>query len=388
MSKNKNTKKIPQGQQKKLWLRIVMGVMAVVLLLSIIMSLVMPVSAAEDEGSVTVTSFDTGNLSAALTEAMDGVDRNNIKRVSISGGTLSQSDYTAICDMPNLEFIELAGAETEKGIVPDNALPARNQLTYISLPSNTKVIGNSAFNNNKKLVKVSMPNTVLEIGSYAFDSCIALTDITVPAGVTSIGDGAFRECQSLAVFTLPAGVTEIPAYCFSKCIFTEFYIGPQVTYIGEGAFADCHELKDLYIYGENAPELGGGGVFQNLNVTVHTADDADGYDGWGNNFVSTEDGFNEEYKAPETAAPVTEAAEETEKAEEKEEKSEEAETETEKADETEKEEETKEKSEEKTSESTEEKSDNGFSGISVIVIAVLAAALAVTITLLVIKSKK
>ena len=372
------------GSQKKMWIRVVMLIMAIVMILSFVMLPVMNQAYAEGaEGDVTVTEFKTGDLSSALTKAMDGVDQNNIKRVSVSGGTMNASDYSALCNLPNLEYIELAGCETENGIIPENALPARNQLTYLSLPSNTQKIGNSAFNNNKKLVKISMPSSVTEIGDYAFDSCIALTDITVPAGVTYIGEGAFRDCQSLAEFTLPAGVTEIPAYCFSKCVFTEFYIGPQVTSIGDGAFADCHELKDVYIYGDNAPELKGGSVFQNLNVTIHTADDAEGYDSWGSNFVSTAEGFNEEYIAPETAAPAVSETEEItseETAAENDEINAETSAETENADEP--------AEETEAVSASENSSSSGVGTGAVIVIAVLAAALAVCITLLVVRSKK
>lgn len=302
-------KKRKDPNEHKLWLRVVMLAAAFLMILSFVM---LPAfsSDAADDGSVTVSSFDTGNLGSAINEALDGTDKNNVYRIAVSGGTLNASDYNSVLEMPNLEYIELAGAETENGVIPSNALAARNQLTFVSLPSNTEVISEGAFNNNKKLVKVSMPNTVKEIGKYAFDSCIALTDITVPSTVDTLGEGAFRDCQSLSVFTLPAGVTEIPSYCFSKCPFTEFYIGPQVTSIGDGAFADCNSLKNIYLYSMDPPSLGGGDVFRNLNVIVHTPDDADDYESWENNFVDTEDDFNEEYVPPETeTAPAVTGSE-------------------------------------------------------------------------------
>ncbi len=303
-------KKMKESTKKNI-IRVIMFIAAVMMILSFVLMPLFRAEAAENS-SVSVSEFESGRLSDALADAMDGVDRNNISSAAVSGGVLTAADYAALCELPNLEFIELAGAETENGAIPDNALPARNQLTYISLPANTLTIGNGAFTNNKQLKKISMPATVTSIGDYAFDGCIALEDITPPANLESLGEGAFRDCQSLSDFTLPQGVTRIPAWCFAKCPLTEFYIGPQVESIGDGAFSDCHELKDIYIYGDKAPELEGGGVFQNLNVTVHTADDADGYGGWKNNFVSTEDGFNDEYVPPETAAPETGAADDAE----------------------------------------------------------------------------
>ena len=286
---------------KKNIIRVIMLLAAIAMILSFVL---LPLMAdAAENSSVSVTSFESGRLSDALTEAMNGTDRNNITSAAVSGGELSASDFNALCDLPNLEFIELAGAEASGGMIPDNALPSRNRLSYISLPKNTVSVGNGAFSNCKQLKKISMPSSVREIGNNAFDGCIALEDITPPAALEHIGEAAFRDCQSLAGFTLPQGVTSIPAYCFSKCPFTEFYIGPQVETIGEGAFSDCHELKDIYIYGDKAPVLEGGGVFQNLNVTVHTADGAEGYENWNSNFVNSEEGFNEEYAAPEPAVP-------------------------------------------------------------------------------------
>lgn len=365
--------------EHKLWLRIVMLVLAIVTFLSFVMLPIFDTSAADD-GIVTVTEFEMGKLSEQLTKAMGKTDRNNIYKAYISGGTLNSADYNAINEIPNLEVIDISGCDTENGIIPGNALAARNQLTELSLPQNTEIIGKNAFGNNKKLKNITLSSNLKEIGDYAFDSCIALTNISVPDSVTKIGEGAFRDCQSLASFTLPSGVTEIPAYCFSKCVFTEFYITPSVTSISEGAFSDCHELRNIYIYGDNAPTLEGQGVFQNLNVTVHTSDTAEGYDTWENNFVSTETGFNEEYVATETEQE-TETSAQTESTQQTESTSEEI-----------SESESVTESEQTTAVDNikNEASDeaNGFSTASVIIIAILVAALTVMTTLFITKKKK
>lgn len=374
----KTVKKNTGASEHKLWLRIIMFVLALVTFLSFVMLPVFNTSAADD-GIVKVTEFETGNLGEKLTEAMGKTDRNNIYKAYISGGTLNSADYNSINEMPNLEVIDISGCDAENKTIPENALAARNQLTELYLPQNTEIIGKGAFNNNKKLKSVSISSELKEIGDYAFDSCIALTDISIPDSVTKLGEGAFRDCQSLAHFTLPSGVTEIPAYCFSKCVFTEFYITPSVTSIGEGAFSDCHELKDIYIYGDNAPALEGQGVFQNLNVTVHTSDNAKGFEEWDNNFVSAETGFNEEYTVSETQT-VSETTE-TENTEE---------TVAEQGSENESitSEETSVTQNTEAESETEAKESTGFSTLSVIIIAVIAAAVAVGITLFATKKKK
>lgn len=311
MNKKTNSSTI---KKKSLGLRIFVLVLAVSLLLGIIILPLQSFAVESDTEAVIVTEFETGRLSDALLEAADGTDYNYIKKAAVSGGTLSAEDYSALQNIPNLEYIELAGAETKDGIIPENALPSRNQLTFISLPKNTVEIGAKAFSGNRKLVKVSMPDSVTKIDDYAFESCEALSDIPVTENITYIGEGAFRDCKSITEFTIPSNITEIYGYTFSKCGFSEIIIGPNVTSIADGAFADCNNLKDIYAYAENAPEIAGAGTFLNVGATVHVYEDSlDSYDSWNVNNVKTSGDLTGDYPiaAAEPTAEETEAPEET-----------------------------------------------------------------------------
>lgn len=301
-------------KKKSLGLRIFVLVLAVSLLLGIIILPLQSFAVESDTEAVIVTKFETGRLSDALLEAADGTDYNYIKKAAVSGGTLSAEDYSALQNIPNLEYIELAGAETKDGIIPENALPSRNQLTFISLPKNTVEIGTKAFSGNRKLVKVSMPDSVTKIDDYAFESCEALSDIPVTENITYIGEGAFRDCKSITEFTIPSNITEIYGYTFSKCGFSEIIIGPNVTSIADGAFADCNNLKDIYAYAGNAPAIAGAGTFLNVGATVHVYEDSlDSYDSWNVNNVKTSGDLTGDYPiaAAEPTAEETEAPEET-----------------------------------------------------------------------------
>ncbi len=301
-------------KKKSLGLRIFVLVLAVSLLLGIIILPLQSFAVELDTEAVIVTKFETGRLSDALLEAADGTDYNYIKKAAVSGGTLSAEDYSALQNIPNLEYIELAGAETKDGIIPENALPSRNQLTFISLPKNTVEIGTKAFSGNRKLVKVSMPDSVTKIDDYAFESCEALSDIPVTENITYIGEGAFRDCKSITEFTIPSNITEIYGYTFSKCGFSEIIIGPNVTSIADGAFADCNNLKDIYAYAGNAPAIAGAGTFLNVGATVHVYEDSlDSYDSWNVNNVKTSGDLTGDYPiaAAEPTAEETEAPEET-----------------------------------------------------------------------------
>ena len=375
-------------QKKKNITRVVMLIMAIVMLFSFV---ILPLAAdfsAEDTGvSVTVTEFETGKLSAAIEEAKDGADLNTITKLAVSGGVLNSSDYGAVLGYPNLEYIELAGCDTENGVIPGNALQSRNQLTYISLPANTENIGSRAFSGNRKLVKISIPSTLRIIGDYAFEGCENVEEFAVPAEVTSIGTGAFSDCKALKSFALPEAITEVPDYCFSKCSLSEIHLGPQVTKIGEGAFSDCPSLTDVYFYGDTAPAISDNS-FQNVKVTFHTYESNEGFDGMNNNFVSVGYDLSDdsEYVPPKSAeTQPAETAEEAPLTDEEQETA--SETEASAAEEAVPE--TSDTSAETTAEAAPAAAQaSSFSGISVLIIAVLCAALAVTVTLLIVNKKK
>lgn len=308
----------PQKKNRGLTFKIIMVILAVALAAGII---IMPIEsslrayAEEAEGeSVTVETFETGKLADAVSEAANGTDYNFITKICVMGGTLDASDWSALNAIPNLEYIELAKTDTEDGIIPDNALPCRNQLRFISLPKNTVEIGDSAFNSNRKLEKISMPNTVSKVGNNAFEACEALAEMPNSVGITSFGEGAFKDCKSFESFTVSPEVTEIPANAFGKCGFSEIIIGPSVASVGDGAFADCNNLTDIYVYAENAPSVNASSAFMNVGGTVHVyPDSAESYTAWEYNNLKVAGDLDGEYpvEAPEPAEVTEEEPAET-----------------------------------------------------------------------------
>lgn len=389
MSKPKNNQR--PGQQKNysaphksLPFRILMIVLAAALAVGI---LILPIQssirsyAEEDSSAVTVSEFETGKLSEAISEAADGTDYNYITKICVMNGTLSANDWNALTAIPNLEYVELAKAETENGIVPENALMSRNRLKYISLPSNTEEIGDNAFSGNRTLEKISMPNTVRKVGKSAFEACESLAEMPNSISITEMGESAFRDCKSFTSFIVSPEITEIPANAFSKCGFSEIIIGPAVTSIGDGAFADCNSLKDVYVYAENAPSVNSSSAFMNVGAAVHVYND-ENYSGWEYNNLKVTGDLDGEYpiEAPAEEETVTtaetEAIEETEVTEEAEAIEE---TEVTEAEETE--------AQTETAVQTASQS-SGVNVVFVIVIAVMAAVIGVLATILVMKSKK
>ncbi|MBD5138996.1 MAG: leucine-rich repeat domain-containing protein [Ruminococcus sp.] len=274
--------------------RILILIIAVAIFLGIII-MAIPTRAEESTENLTVQSFETGKLADAISEAADGTDYNFIKNIAVLSGTLNAEDYNALTAIPNLEIVELAGTETEGGIIPENALPSRNQLTVLTLPKNTVEIGKNAFSSNRKLVKVLMPATVTKIDDYAFAACEALEEVPVSAAVTYIGEGAFQDCKAITEFVIPAGISELYPNTFSKCGFESISIGPDVKKIGGSVFADCNNLKDIYAYGEEAPALDSD-VFRNVSAAVHCYEDsAESYKSWKQNNITIAADLTGEY---------------------------------------------------------------------------------------------
>lgn len=319
-------KKPTYTKKKSIVLRVFIIFMAIALLVGII---IMPALAANVE-NVTVSEFETGKLAEAITEASEGTDFNYIKNIAVLKGTLNEDDYKALTNIPNLEIIELSGTETEGGVIPENALMSRNQLSYVALPKNTTEIGKNAFSGNRKLLKVDMPATVTKIDDYAFAACEAMTDIPISEAVTYIGEGAFQDCKALTEFVIPSGIEEIYPNTFSKCGFEQISIGPNVKKVGMSVFADCNALKDLYVYGDEAPALDSD-VFRNVSATIHCSEEAEeSFESWAQNNMKVAADLTGEYTLSAGEPAVTEAVTEAEKAEteaEEEKETEKAETE-------------------------------------------------------------
>lgn len=296
-----------KNKKRPLFARILVCALAVALLVGIVV-MAIPARAAESTENLTVQSFETGKLADAISEAADGTDYNFIKNIAVLSGTLNGTDYGALTAIPNLEIIELAGTETEGGIIPENALPSRNQLTVLTLPKNTSEIGKNAFSGNRKLVKVLMPATVTKIDDYAFASCEALEEIPVSAAVTYIGEGAFQDCKAITEFVIPAGISELYPNTFSKCGFESISIGPDVKKIGGSVFADCNNLKNIYAYGTEAPALDSD-VFRNVSAAVHCYEDSEeSYESWKQNNITIAADLTGEYSLKAEASEENNAA--------------------------------------------------------------------------------
>lgn len=303
-------KRIEKQKIKRIVLKIMVLILAAAMMLGIVLQAAVYAYADDAETTVVIDSFKTGSLWTAIDKEKGKLDQNNVKSLVVSGGTMNADDVSSILMLSNIEYIDFSKTEIEKGKLSDAALSGRNRLSYISLPSNTKTIGNSAFNNCKQLKTVVMPETVTAIGSNAFESCESLEAIDLSPNITTIGDAAFRNCLSLKAITIPEGVSGIGANTFSKCQKLEkLNIPAGVSYIRSGAFDECSSLTDIYFNSLMAPVVDSGAMPQNNDVTVHAPTSALEYNIDGSRVtIEYDNPVGSEYTATTTAVTTTAAA--------------------------------------------------------------------------------
>jgi len=138
-----------------------------------------------------------------------------------------------------IEYVELRG---------DDIFSGCSQLTFVTIGSGVKSIGNGAFSNCSSLASITIPIGVTSIGHNAFLSCNNLTYIDISSSVISIGDAAFQYCTGLTSLAIGDGVKSIGYSAFYGCEGLTLLIIPNgVTSIGPVAFAECIGLTSIEI---------------------------------------------------------------------------------------------------------------------------------------------
>ena len=84
-----------------------------------------------------------------------------------------------------------------------------------TLPSNVKIIGDSAFAKNTKLETIIVPETLTSIGVSAF-SASSITSFYIPDSVTTINVDTFKDCTSIAWIVIGAGVESVGVDAFKN----------------------------------------------------------------------------------------------------------------------------------------------------------------------------
>ena len=151
-----------------------------------------------------------------------------------------------------VDQIQTGGGQAEEDL--KNLI--ERDITSITIPSGTTIIGNHIFVGCTELTSVTIPNSVTIIGQNTFQNCSGLTSITIPNSVTAISMDAFNGCRGLTSITIPNGVTSMAVRVFNGCSgLTSITIGNSITRINTNAFSGCSSLTSVTINTTTPPSL-------------------------------------------------------------------------------------------------------------------------------------
>ena len=115
-----------------------------------------------------------------------------------------------------------------------------------SIPDDTVIIEDYAFENAKHLTEIVISDSVEEIGHSSFIHCENLRNIQLGNSLKSIGGQAFGFCSSLTEVTIPDSVEELSYNVFSYCDNLESaVIGSGVISLDTEVFIGCDALSNV-----------------------------------------------------------------------------------------------------------------------------------------------
>ena len=120
-------------------------------------------------------------------------------------------------------------------------------LTSVTLPSELKSIGYSAFGYCEKIEFLEVPDSVNSIEGYAFSYMSALERIELPEILDKLGNGTFSNCSSLKSVSIPAGGTEILRFTCTGCSSLESVKIPDGIKELPNTFTGCASLISVII---------------------------------------------------------------------------------------------------------------------------------------------
>lgn len=106
-------------------------------------------------------------------------------------------------------------------------------------------IGDRAFKDCTDLTEISIPDSTELIGNSAFENCSSLESLII-WGSPDIGERAFANCQSIKEVSISLDTVKVCDHAFDGCSELESaIIWSNDTLIGEGAFANCPKLEKV-----------------------------------------------------------------------------------------------------------------------------------------------
>lgn len=191
--------------------------MFVLMLITVLVISLLPLSAAADENSGPLPGEGTWSLSNGT--------------LTITGIGDLYGSYNVVSNPPFYSY--------------------RTQITSVIVEQGVTGLGKRLFKDCMKLQNVSLPSSLTDLGDYTFYNCDSLESIRLPNTLTSIGAHVFNNCTNLSSVTIPESVTEIESYAFFNCdSLTSIIIPEAVGLVGYNAFSKCDNLTRVEVYAD------------------------------------------------------------------------------------------------------------------------------------------
>ena len=124
-------------------------------------------------------------------------------------------------------------------------------------------IASDAFKDNQDIEQINFGSSFIEeIGESAFEGCVNLSYISLPTSVKRIGDSAFKN-TGIEYAVLSRNLEEIGNECFMDCANLETVnFSRSYTSIGDRAFKNCTKLNKLNGFTDYIKRIGYGAFSQ------------------------------------------------------------------------------------------------------------------------------
>ena len=126
------------------------------------------------------------------------------------------------------------------------------KIEQIEFPDNLIVIDQSAFDSCEEITSLGLPNSLVSIGNYAFYECRALQSVHF-GPLRSLGEGAFYGCGELTAVNLEdTRITALRLGTFASCrLLTSMVFPETLQTIEPGAFYECQSLRTVIIQSDH-----------------------------------------------------------------------------------------------------------------------------------------
>ena len=184
-----------------------------------------------------------------FTEIVGGLSFSNnqyLKTIS-APETLKTIEMMAFAGSDHLRDVILQDGVKEIGMM---AFHSCDELENIDLPASVNVIRDAAFMDCKNLKQIHIPYSLVILNNDVFAGS-GLTSVTIPGNISKLRT-SFYGCKELKTAVLEEGVRTLWG-TFAECSSLENVVIPStVQQISRSTFLHCGNLKDVWIYSDNA----------------------------------------------------------------------------------------------------------------------------------------